>query len=1223
MLILKFKIQRSVNYRVAARASPMVDKETMKTQILVDPVLVGRERELEELQSFLNSAVEGKGKTVLVSGEAGSGKTRIAHEFLNSARKKGVAVMAGWCLSDAAAPYFPFIEAFNNYYAAMPIEEEQPTSPYSTCLPLGTSANPQIETGEREITELFTGPKQLAEPGKPEALSPQVWKDQAFRAITKTLQLISTQAPVVLFIEDIHWADSASLSLLHYIARVVKDSERVLVLATFRSEELTAEVEGKPNPLAETMRRMKREELFTEIKLSNLTRNTVVKMAEDMLGGTLQNEFAEMLAKESGGNSLFVVESVRMLHERKGLVQENNEWRLAIDEFGIPSKIKDIILRRLAVLKYVQRRVLDAASVIGEKFNPELLAAVLGQDCLDVLETLNLIAQSTSIVCVEEDSYRFDHAKSREVLYEELSLPLKRGYHARIAEKLELDAKQSFISDLAFHFAQAGNEDKAIKYSLAAGADELERFSPSEALKHFNFVIKAVGEKPERAEEKDTALEGAGDALDYDGRSKEAMKTYEELANTTKIGVTRLRAYRKAMWSAFEFGDVIHLAELLKKAEPYLAADHLESAIILVQGGRLFAFRNNYVEALKDYEEALRVFEEEYTPAFPALELVGAGAAILGGTAMLGVGLALSRVGKPQEAVAELLRLVAMGGGLGNPRTLEGAYSFAGFVLNMCLLEPEALRKFGKAFEIEDTTKAGYYWILVEASAFSASSFAQMGNFQAALPYALKALELSKKTDSEMVKGVAYSTLARLYARLGQPEHSEEFYGKLMKLPPEILLNPYVRGRLTKAVFYAGKSQWNEANQYFKETFAEFKVNFGASGNIVESKLYYAWALDKQGCLTEAKAQLEEAQAIRDEAQASFAHANVRAYMMVRRQVEVREEFVMRLDLVSVGRKAATLVRIDSIVSPEFEVSGLPSYCILQNGGLEFKEKSVEPFQVETIKLKLSASKASSYTLNPELFYTDDLGETKTFKLNPITITVKPAKPLFEALPGRVNTGTTELDRLLSGGIPEGYAVVLTAPSSDERSLLIKRFLETGAEADQTTFYLTPETGNEKALAEKHPSNFYLFLCNPIADAIMQSLPNVVKLKGVENLTEIDIALTKAFRTLSPSPAAPRRACIEIVSDVLLQHHAVITRKWLSALLPDLKAKGFTTLGVIDPQMHPAEESRAIISLFDGEIAISEKETVKGLEKILRVRKLVNQKYFEDEITLTKEKLSS
>ena len=138
---------------------------------------------------------------------------------------------------------------------------------------------------------------------------------------------------------------------------------------------------------------------------------------------------------------------------------------------------------------------------------------------------------------------------------------------------------------------------------------------------------------------------------------------------------------------------------------------------------------------------------------------------------------------------------------------------------------------------------------------------------------------------------------------------------------------------------------------------------------------------------------------------------------------------------------------------------------------------------------------------------------------------------------------------------------------------------------------------------------------------MVQSLPNVFKLNGIENLTEIDIAMAKAFRMMKPSAASPKRICIEILSDVLLQHHAVITRKWLSALLPNLKSHGFTVLAVINPHMHSQEEVQAILGLFDGEIRISEKETAKGIDKVLRIRRLFNQKYLENELTLTGEKL--
>ena len=345
---------------------------------------------------------------------------------------------------------------------------------------------------------------------------------------------------------------------------------------------------------------------------------------------------------------------------------------------------------------------------------------------------------------------------------------------------------------------------------------------------------------------------------------------------------------------------------------------------------------------------------------------------------------------------------------------------------------------------------------------------------------------------------------------------------------------------------------------------------------------------------------------------------------MIRREVTVGEEFEMRLDFVNVSKKPGSLVKTEGVIPSEgFKVTALPSWCSLQNGSLEMKNREIGSFQVETIKLTLQAVKAGTFTLNPKAVYIDEMGETKTVNLNPVAITVQPAQQIIHVIPGRVSSGFDELDDLLGGGIPENYALVLASPSDDERSLLIKRFLERGAEAGEVTFYITAEAGTGKALAEKYPSNFTLFLCNPRADNMIQSQPNVVKLKGIENLTEIDIALTKAFRTLNPAAIGPKRACIEIVSDVLLQHHAVITRKWLSALLPDLKAKGFTTLAVIDPQMHPPEESRAIISLFDGEIAITEKENVKGPEKILKVRKLVGQKYLEGELALTREKLSS
>jgi KaiC/GvpD/RAD55 family RecA-like ATPase len=236
--------------------------------------------------------------------------------------------------------------------------------------------------------------------------------------------------------------------------------------------------------------------------------------------------------------------------------------------------------------------------------------------------------------------------------------------------------------------------------------------------------------------------------------------------------------------------------------------------------------------------------------------------------------------------------------------------------------------------------------------------------------------------------------------------------------------------------------------------------------------------------------------------------------------------------------------------------------------------------------------------------------------MNTVNITVLPPQPKVH--PARVSTGTFELDSLLRGGIPENYSVILTASSSNEKEQFIKRFLETAAQTDQPTLFMTTEATNAKTLAETFPPNFSLFICSPQAELITENLAKLHRLKGVDNLTEIDIALAKYFRTLNPSKEGARVACVQIISDVLLQHHAVVTRKWLSSLLANLKSKGFTTLAVIDPSMHPPEEVNAILDLFDGEIEIAKKETAKGLQQVLRVRKLYNQKYMEDELILGK-----
>ncbi len=1174
-----------------------------KPAVLVEPILVGRAKELEELQTYLNSAVEGNGKTVFVSGEAGSGKTRLAREFLKAALRRGVAVMAGWCLSDAQVPYFPFMEAFNNYYTALGEGETRLLQPQAE-LEIGTPAQVGIENGELEITSWLGGPKPTEKPGKPQAISPQAWKDQVFVAVSKTLHTIAGQSPLVLFIEDLQWADSASLALLHYVSRAIHDSERVLVLATYRSEELTADAEGHPHPLMETMRLMDREELLKEVKLSSLDQLEVSKMAENMIGGKLQQELAGKLTAESRGNPLFVVESLRMLQEHKGLVQKNGEWRLAINELGIPSRIKDIILRRLSRLENAQRRVLDAASVIGEEFDVDLLSTVLGYDCLDVLETLNLIARSTSIVLDAGDCYRFDHSRSREVLYDELSSSLRKGYHNRIAEKLERIKSTTLpLSDLAYHYAQAGNKDKAVKFSLAAGKDELAKWSNMQAIQHFHYVLQNVPEG--YAEEKGTALEGLGDAYTANCMYGEAIKTFDELA-ASETGAVRLRAFRKAMDAAYFKGDKPDLLlEYAKKAEELAAYDRLEMARILDDRGRAFGYvgRGDPGMDLADYDAALQVFEEENSVADVAEALWRSGSVCIYFQDLW------------EKGLGKLLRSAAIFRELGDVRREITVTLYTGLSLSGIGLLTEARREYLKVLKTGE--KLGAFDELASASSFLSMSYEREGELAESVSQTLKAFEYSKKTDRIGSGSAHLFALVRLYSKLGELKKADECFEKMSKLPPEVLSQVLLAPIIiqSRGVYFAAKDRWQESNQVFEILLQNIPTYHIMPGREITLRRDYAWALEKQGRMEEARVQGYMAQKLLEQAEERFAHANVQFGLMVPRRIQVGEEFDMRLDLVNVGRKPCTVGKVAGVVPPEFTVVSLPSSCSRRDDDLEIKEKNIDPFQVKTFTLNLNTSKIGSYDLNPVVSYVDDLGNVKTFKLDPITIIVESAKPAYKVLPGRVTTGTEGLDRLLLGGIPEGYAVALTAPSLEERQKITENYVNAGAKEGQTTFCLTTEPKYAKSLAEEKPSSVYLFVCNPRSDLIAKDLLNVYPIKGIDSLNEIDIALAKAFRRINASNVTPRRACIEIVSDVLLQHHAVITRKWLSGLIQDLKSKGFTILGVIDPLISP-EEVPAISGLFDGEIRLAEKETANGRSQTLRILRLQGQNYLKDEMII-------
>ena len=269
---------------------------------------------------------------------------------------------------------------------------------------------------------------------------------------------------------------------------------------------------------------------------------------------------------------------------------------------------------------------------------------------------------------------------------------------------------------------------------------------------------------------------------------------------------------------------------------------------------------------------------------------------------------------------------------------------------------------------------------------------------------------------------------------------AERYFEKFMSLPQETL-STFALGFIdvTKAIYYAGKNRFDESNQYFNNFFETTKTTPASLYWEISHRRAYAWCLNRQGKLEEAKAQLKQAQKLLNSGLERFSHVNVMASLMTFTTPTVNQPFNLRLDLANVARTAGSIIKIENLLVPDLKIVDFPPDCIMKDGLVEFKDNTIRPFEVKTVKLTVKASKPGLFNLAPTATYLDDFGKTKTSSTRAFTITIQPDQPKHEVLPGRVPTGSEELDALLFGGIPQNLAVVLTSPSTDEKELAGQR----------------------------------------------------------------------------------------------------------------------------------------------------------------------------------------
>jgi class 3 adenylate cyclase len=434
--------------------------------------LVGRDAPLEELAGHWHDARDGRGRIAMLIGEPGIGKTRLAAEFCCTAHADGAAVLLGRCYEESLVPYEPFVEALSQCVAGTPLEE------------LRLQVGPYRATLGRLLPELAA---QAPQPSTSSTIEyPERERYRLFDAVASLLREVADAQPLILVLDDLHWADATTLLLLRHVARS-SDETRMLILGTYRETEV-----DEAHPLAQALAELRRARVLVSLRIGGLGDDDVAKLISTRAGREAPAPFARSIRDRTGGNPFFVEEVLRD-------VGVEDDWSTAIARIGVPETVKDLLLRRMRRLDDNCRRLLTFAAVTGREFALEILERISDTTADDVAETLE---QAIAARVVEESPgsighYSFAHALIREAIYEQLSHTRRAQLHRLIGEAMEAvvaDAPDDRASTLAHHFSAAGDTAKAYEYHSRAATAAERVYAIEPALAHSTAALEAGGE---------------------------------------------------------------------------------------------------------------------------------------------------------------------------------------------------------------------------------------------------------------------------------------------------------------------------------------------------------------------------------------------------------------------------------------------------------------------------------------------------------------------------------------------------------------------------------------------------------------------------------------------------------------------------------------------------------------------------------------------------------
>jgi tetratricopeptide (TPR) repeat protein len=567
---------------------------------LAEIPLVAREAELNLLKDALEEARLGSGRTILIGGEAGVGKSWLMEEFRGYAAMHGARCLRGRCDLQGGRNFGPFVEA---------LEE------------LARGVDQGGQSAASLPAELKPALRMLLEPDA--APGPRT-REQLWWLIDSLLKAIARGELLVLMLDDLHWADEGTLSLLNHVTRNL-GTTRLLVIGAYRFEELLAP-EGREHPLGDLIRLLGPVEAFRRLTLEPLDERGTAALLAAVFGDAAQSrELAAGIHRRAQGNPFFTIEIVRLIEASGGAGEAVRRGRAMPPEtLGLPQTVTGVLLRRLTRLSREERDVLDLAAIEGDVFHTDTLEHGTGLPRLAILKRLRSIQQHHQLVIAEEDGQRFAHGLVREVLLREMPAELKREYHAAVAAHLRQrhGERADRAGEIGNHLFEARRFAEALPFLARAAREARRLFLNDRALEFCDRALEASGFAIEPAPGAGVGVDRAGlliercQILVLLGRPEEARAAAEEALRHSEAAREAATGAAALEWlgeAALAQGDLAAAGQALDRARQ--AHARLDGTRALARCDEklalLAARRGDFEAALARLEAAAATLERE------------------------------------------------------------------------------------------------------------------------------------------------------------------------------------------------------------------------------------------------------------------------------------------------------------------------------------------------------------------------------------------------------------------------------------------------------------------------------------------------------------------------------------------------------------------------------------------------------------------------------------